>query len=154
VNIPAVARAVACWVAAFVSAPEYASGRNPCARLVRLTAARSVRARSGVAETRKARACDDWLLCADETPSACGCGGDGCGQLVVSVGSTEMHAGGSSGTEPVSAEPATDNAPAPKHRTPAMNHLKALLCTIHSSFASCQWEEKAEGNETCGESLE
>ena len=141
VNIPAVARAFACSVAALASAPEYASGRNPCARRTRLTAATSVRARSGVAETAKARVGDE-LLYADETLAACGDDGGGVGQLVVNAGSTETHAGGSTGTGPVSAEPATGSAPAPSPRTSAMNHLERLRPTIHSSSDSCHGRRK------------
>jgi hypothetical protein len=93
------------------------------------------------------------VLCAEETLPACGSDGDGCGQLVVGAGSTETHAGGSNGTGPVSAVPAAGSAPAANAKTSAMNHLERLLATIDSSFDSCQGEEKAQGNETCGKSL-
>ena len=65
-----------------------------------------------------------------------------------------MHAGGSTGTGPVSAEPATGNAQAANPRASAMNHLERLLPMNRPSSDLCQWEEKAKGNKTCGESLE
>jgi len=71
VNIPAVASAVECSVAAVASRAEYPSGRKPYARRVRLTSATSDRARSDTDETLAGLVLDEGVLCAEATLDGC-----------------------------------------------------------------------------------
>ena len=60
-------------------------------------------------------------------PPLCGCGGDGCGQLIVSAGSAETQAGGS--RAPRRYQPSRPQAARlrPSTRTTPINHLKACF---------------------------